>query len=237
MNRKKRLQPLSIADDVIHLVYPSLCLVCENELSRSEEHVCSICQHSLTHTHFQLFEEPTEMDKLFWGRVQVKATYAHLFFKKNRASQKILFNLKYKNNPALGEYFGKKMGECMKQNALFNNIDAIIPVPLHYKKEFLRGYNQSDSIANGIGQHLNVPVDFSSTKRRKHTTTQTQKSRFQRWDNVNDIFQVKDTLLRYKHVVLIDDVITTGATMEALIRILKEKAPALDVSVVTLAIA
>jgi len=114
---------------------------------------------------------------------------------------------------------------------------VLIPVPLHFKKEFIRGYNQSEVLAKGIAEVLAVPVDIKSIIRNKHTETQTKKSRFQRWENVDSIFEVKPGLNKYKHVVLVDDVITTGSTMEALIQAINKHHPQLEISVVTLAIA
>lgn len=237
-NKKRTpFKRLLFLDDLIHLIFPSTCLVCENELAATEKNVCSFCDSNLNRSNYHLFSEATPMDKLFWGRVEVKGTYTHLIFDKNKGSQSVLFNLKYKNNPELGVYFGERMGSDMNQMPLFKKIDAIIPVPLHYKKAFIRGYNQSEVLAKGISEVLAVPVDIKSIIRNKHTETQTKKSRFQRWDNVDSIFEIKSSLKKYKHVVLVDDVITTGSTMEALIQSIQKQYPMLEISVVTLAIA
>ena len=228
---------LQFFTDVAHLIFPQQCVGCEKELSRSERQLCAFCESDLTLTNFHLYEEPTLVDKLFWGRLVLKATYAHLFFEKDKASQKILFNLKYKNKPQLGVFFGRKIGEVISPLACFEDVDAFLPVPLHPKKAFIRGYNQSEVLAQGICDVMKKPLDISTIQRTHHTETQTKKSRFQRWDNVNEKFKVSDKVLNYKHVVLVDDVITTGSTIESVATALRKKNPSLSISVVTLAVA
>lgn len=236
MTENKALKRFTIFKDLEHLIYPSSCLACENELSVYEDHICSICDNSLIRTSFHLFKEPTDSDKLFWGRVQLKATYSHFYFKKESTIQNVLFNLKYKNDQSIGEYFGKEIGKTISEMDVFKSADALIPVPLHFKKEFIRGYNQSAAIARGISEVIKVPMKTGYAKRIEHTSTQTQKTRFQRWDNVNSIFAIHKSITDCKHVVLIDDVVTTGSTLEALVRRIKEVAPNIEVSIVTLAI-
>ena len=233
----QRIKHINILSDLTHLVFPSLCLSCERELAKSESHVCSFCLENLTPTNFHLFDRATAMDKLFWGRLTIAKTYAHLFFEKNKTSQHVLFTLKYKNNPKLGEYFGREIGKVLKTQTAFNRVDAYIPVPLHPKKQFIRGYNQSEALCKGICEELLENLDTKTIVRTQHSDSQTKKSRFQRWDNVNENFHVKDTILRYKHIVLVDDVITTGSTIEAISKTLLAKNPELSISVVTLAIA
>lgn len=176
------------------------------------------------------------MDKLFWGRIEVHKTYAHLYFEKEKASQHVLFSLKYQNNPTIGHYFGKLMGERLKTMPSFDNVDVFIPAPLHPKKEFLRGYNQSEALAKGMEESLNINVDLTSVIRSKHGSTQTKKNRFQRWDNVQSTFTTKKSIKAYKHVVLVDDVITTGSTMESIAQSIRDIHPEVRISIVTLAI-
>jgi len=223
--------------DISHLIFPNICLVCSNELSIKEQHVCSFCNQNISVTNYHFFKEPTEMDKLFWGRVKVNATYAHLFFEKTKASQDILFNLKYKNNQNLGVYFGKEMAKNIRHIEAFKNASVYIPVPLHPKKKFIRGYNQSEAIAKGICNELEVEMKTELLTRTKHTETQTKKTRFQRWDNVSSVFRVNSAIKTHQHIVLVDDVITTGSTLESIIRLIQEEHPEILISVVTLAIA
>jgi competence protein ComFC len=223
--------------NMIHLIFPHACLACKKELAPSEGHICGFCMNDLSFTHYQDYTEPTPMDKLFWGRVKVTSTYAHFSFEKNKASQEILFGLKYKNNTHVGIHFGKEIGKLMSVHPSFPKSAVIIPVPLHPKKQFIRGFNQSEVIARGISETSLIPMDLRLVTRNKHSETQTKKDRFERWDNVSSIFSVSDKIKPIDHVIIVDDVITTGSTVESLIRSLRSKSPSLSVSVVTLAIA
>lgn len=234
---KSQLSVPSWLNDIGNLVFPNSCLACENELSRFEKHLCSFCKQELPLSNYHLYTEPSPIDKLFWGRVSISNTYAHLFFEKNKISQTILFNLKYKSKSELGIYFGREIGVTLKQLPAFQSVDTLIPVPLHHKKEFIRGYNQSEVLAEGMAEILHIKVDRKSVKRNKHSVSQTKKSRFQRWENVNEIFKISDQIKRYKHVVLVDDVITTGSTLESIIVAIRKKNPEIKISVVTLAAA
>lgn len=236
MNRLRPLRKLLPTSDILHLVFPNLCVACERELSRGEPYLCSFCQLELTPTRQHRMSDPNSVDQVFWGRVPVQSSYAHFFFEKKKAVQTLLFSLKYGNNMGLGLFYGREIGEQLK-NSSFTSADALIPVPLHPRKEFKRGYNQSLLLAKGISEIIQVPVDAKCVARTRHTATQTRKSRFQRWDNVHDIFSVKEKVKNYQHVVLIDDVITTGSTLESLIVSLRKKKPELSVSVITLATA
>ena len=228
---------MKIIQDLLHLIYPNQCLVCECELSPSEQHVCAFCQANLAPTNFNLYKEASPMDKLFWGRIDVHSTYAHFFFEKNKGSQNILFSIKYKDNPSLAIHFGKEVGKILDKSDLFSSADVVLPVPLHPKKKFIRGYNQSDALAKGICEAFDCKMDAKSVIRTKHTETQTKKSRFQRWENVNEIFKINASIADYKHAIIVDDVITTGSTIEAMINEIRKIHPNILISVVTLAIA
>lgn len=232
-----RLSAKILWGDLLHLVFPNACLVCAKELSKAENHICSLCDIGLVNTNFQHFEEPTDMDKLFWGRIKIHKTYSHLFFEKSKAAQDLLFGLKYRNNFPLGVYFGERIGEIINAVPSFNDVDAFIPVPLHPKKKFMRGYNQSEALARGICRSVNGTLDLHSVMRIRPSETQTKKSRFDRWENVNEIFHLNNSIKKYKHVVLVDDVITTGSTIEAMARVLLKENTDILISVVTLAIA
>lgn len=225
-----------ILHDIRHLIFPQKCLSCEGELTGAESTICSLCKTNFTETNFHLSEEPTMMDKIFWGRVHIHKTYALFFFEKEKTAQKVLFQLKYKNNQAVGHHFGKEIAKRIKLNEAFQDVDAFIPVPLHPKKEFIRGYNQSEALAGGIVQEFDAPMDLKSLKRIQHGKSQTSKSRMERWSSIQSTFQIKDSIKNYKHVVLVDDVITTGSTIEVIASAILKKHPEVKVSVVTLAI-
>jgi ComF family protein len=219
-----------------HLIYPSTCIICEGELSSSDNSICSFCLPELDFTHFEKYTEPTPLDKLFWGRVKLEHTYSLLYFEKERSTQKILHSLKYKHNPQVGIEFGRLIGEKFKSLPISKNIDAIVPVPLHPKKEFQRGYNQSAELAKGISEMIGVPIDEKFLAKKIHTGSQTSKGRFSRWDNVSQNFRLK-TQGQFKHILLVDDVITTGSTLESIIRTVTENYPDLRISIVSLALA
>ena len=223
--------------DLSHLIFPNLCIVCERELSRNDQHLCAFCSAELTPTNFHTYTEPSPMDKLFWGRVSVFSTYAHLYFEKGKTVQNVLFGLKYKNNQPVGTYFGAKIGERIQEMDKLKSLDAIIPVPLHPKKEFIRGYNQSASISKGICESTGIPLHPKLLRRTKHSQSQTKKDRFQRWENVSGIFSVHPSIKNFKHVALVDDMITTGSTIEAMIHAIQQENPSISISVITLAIA
>ena len=222
--------------DFRHLIFPQKCLSCEIELTGAETTICSLCKTNFTETNFHLSEEPTMMDKIFWGRVQIHKTFALFFFEKEKTAQKILFQLKYKNNQKVGHHFGQEIAKRLQLNPEFDDADVFIPVPLHPKKEFIRGYNQSAALACGVTQELGVPMDVKSLKRVQHGKSQTSKSRMERWMSIQSTFQIKSTIKQYKHIVLVDDVITTGSTIEVIASSILDKHPSAKISVVTLAI-
>lgn len=228
---------MKIVQDLVHLIYPNTCIACDGELATGEHDLCFRCAPNVELTYFHLATEPTVMDQLFWGRVPTEFTHAHFHFKKNATAQKVLFNLKYKHNSAIGERFGNQIGKELLQQPKFQSVDYLIPVPLHPKKEFIRGYNQSLALAKGIADITDKKVRTDLIKRIAHTTSQTKKSRFERWDNVNNAFRVKEEVAKANHILLVDDVITTGSTIEQLIQQIHAIRPEIKVSVVTLAIA
>lgn len=235
--RKFILKNFSILGDAIgHMIYPNQCIICEEELPKDTKSICNFCIEEMHFTQFEKFTEPTSLDKLFWGRVELNATYALLFFEKGKSTQKILHALKYKSNSEVGVEFGKLIGKTIKSLPKYNTIDLLIPVPLHPKKEFTRGYNQSEKLAEGISMILNVPVANSFLKKHKHTESQTRRGRFGRWDNVVNNFGIKNKNTQPKHLAIVDDVITTGATLEAIIRSIKEIYPDIRISIISLAL-
>lgn len=224
--------------DLLHVIYPQNCLICEAEFNQSKLAICPVCSSELVYTYFEDYPGTTNLDKLFWGRVKLEGTYALLRFKQLNSTQKILHELKYKNNPEVGKHFGKELGAKMKQIEVFSSIDALVPVPLHPKKEFIRGYNQAELICKGISDATGVPVRKDLLKRTSFTESQTRKSRTSRWDNMQNRFkgQVKKqgTL---RHLVIVDDVVTTGSTLETCVRILQQEFPEAKISIAVLAVA
>ncbi len=201
--------------DLLHLFFPHVCLSCQLPLLQPEYLVCTDCQFHLPDTKYHDWPE-NPVAKLFWGRVPLEQATASMFFRKDSRVQHLLHALKYKGQKELGEWMGHHFGLKVKALRSFQSVDVVIPVPLHPKKQQKRGYNQSWWIAKGVARALDLPVADSHLFRRWNTATQTRRSRFGRWTNVSSAFVLKNTRkLEGKHLLLVDDVVTTGATLEA----------------------
>jgi len=234
-NSKKQIQ--LVADGLVNLLFPELCVACETELSVKEKYICYGCWETIHFTYFEGFKEPSSLDKLFWGRVLLEGTYAMFYFQREKASQKLLHALKYQFKGNLGVHLGSVAAQRLQNHAIFKDVQALIPVPLHPKKAFIRGYNQSEKIAQGIASVWNIPIINQEILKTKHTESQTKKDQFQRWENVTSIFSVKGDLSHYQHIAIVDDVITTGATLESMAKELKAANPRMRISIISLALA
>jgi ComF family protein len=202
-------------NDFFSLIFPRLCESCGSVLFKREVSLCTSCKIKLPKTDYHLdLENP--LNAIFWGRVDVKMVAAYYRFSKGSKVQKLLHQLKYKGNQKIGEVIGEMYGVDLNKSVHFTSIDFIVPVPLHPARFKERGYNQSECFANGLGISMEIPVITNELVRIKDSTTQTKKSRFRRWRNVEDIFSLKEHgCLMGKTILLVDDVITTGATIEA----------------------
>ncbi len=204
-----------VASDFLHLFYPNLCFACASRLKKQEEVLCLQCHLSIPQTDFHL-QKNNPIEKLFWGRVKVHSATAFLGFSKGGKVQALIHQLKYKKQKQVGIFLGQWMGQKLTQAGLQQNYDLVIPVPLHRKKIRKRGYNQSDLIAEGLSRGLQLPWSPDYLKKASNNESQTRKSRIQRWLNVESIYQVHhEEQLHGKSVLLVDDVVTTGATLEA----------------------
>ena len=221
--------------DTSHILFPAQCLICEDELP-SNNLICSFCEPELLYTHFEKYNDPTSLDQLFWGREQVSTTYALLFYKEGSSTQQVLHQLKYNNKPETGSLFGEKIAEKWGKNLITKNVDLLLPVPIHAKKKFLRGYNQSTMIAEGINKLTGIPIAKNLSGKLQHTGSQTKRGRFSRWDNVSGNFTISNKIKQYKHIALVDDVITTGSTLEAFIQAIRKVHPTVQISIVSLAV-
>ena len=223
-------------NDFLELFYPELCISCGNRLITQEKWLCLNCEHDIPFTNFHKNPE-NKVAQLFWGRVKIENATAYFGYKKGSNYQNLIHFIKYKGMKELGFKTGRKFGLVLKNANGFSDIDIVIPVPLHPKKQKKRGFNQSDWIAKGISETMNKPLSIGNLYRKFHTSTQTRKNRFERWQNVENIFGInKPEDFAGKHILLVDDVITTGSTLEAsAIQILK--IPQTKVSIATLAFA
>lgn len=226
-----------LAQDIVELILPSSCLICQKELTRQEKFCCSFCLNELQFTHFEKFNEPTPMDQLFWGRSQIHSTFALLDYEKGKSTQVLLHELKYKNNPALGQFLGALVAQKLKNSAILQGVDALIPVPIHHRKRFTRGYNQSEEIAKGISKSTRIPIHTNFISKSSHVGSQTKRGRFLRWDNVSENFSLsKNIPSTIQHIAIIDDVVTTGATIEAMVATIHKNYPNIRISIITLAV-
>lgn len=227
---------INLFSDFFNLLYPNLCVVCGENLLKNEHHICLTCLHNIPKTNYHLTVD-NPIEKRFWGKVSIFRGTAFFFFQKGSPFQKLLHALKYKDLKQIGETLGKYAAADLLESLDFVTIDVIIPVPLHPKKYSKRGYNQSEWIGKGISQILEKPQDITTLIRVRENTTQTKKSVFERYENTEGIFQIsnKESLFG-KHVLLVDDVLTTGSTLEACVKALLS-IEGVKVSIFTLAVA
>ncbi len=224
-------------EGAVSLFYPFICFVCDNDLPVGVKNVCPTCQSNFQRTYFEKMGEDNPAKKIFWGRIEVENVFCLLTYSEDNSTKIILNRIKYKKAQRLGVFMGELLGKLMKENHDYEDIEAVIPIPLHEKKEYIRGYNQSLTICNGVSNTTNLPV-YDVLRRRRHHESQTTKNRFERSDNVKDIFDVKKgKKMPYQHIAIVDDVLTTGSTVESAYLALKHYFPEIKISVLTIAIA
>jgi len=201
--------------DFVSLLFPQLCPACGESLVAGEQIICTDCRYTLPFTNFHLQPENI-VARQFWGRLKLQGAYALYYFTKEGKVQSLVHHLKYKGMPQIGNLLGNMAGNQLVKSAVFNSVDIIIPVPLHTNRLKERGYNQSTCFAQGLAQKLRAIVDDDSLVRVKVTETQTRKKRYSRFENMQEVFMVKHPeRLKNKHILLVDDVMTTGATLDA----------------------
>lgn len=222
--------------DFLNLLYPNLCIICGENLMKHENQICLACLNSMPRTNYHLIKD-NPVEKRFWGKVPVFKATSYFFFTKGSPYQKLLHELKYKGNKEVGTVIAQHAASELLENNFFSGIDFIIPVPLHPKKYIARGYNQSECIGLGLSKILGKPQFTQLLIRVKENTTQTKKSVYDRYVNTAGIFELTDKdALAGKHILIVDDVLTTGSTLEAAIQTLQE-ADNVTISVFTLAMA
>lgn len=234
---KLRQKSKQYTADFLQLIYPEHCYSCQMELVGSPAGVCAVCAIDLEYTLFENYQSETPLDQLFWGRTPLRSTFALLYFNKQGASQKILHELKYKGRDDIGLHYGEEMGERLLESRAFGKIDGLIPVPLHPKKQFIRGYNQAEKIASGMAKTMNVSLRADLLQRSVFAESQTKKGFASRWETIQNNFRSKRGKQLEGHFVLVDDVITTGATLEVCIKALRKDYPNIELSVAALAFA
>lgn len=230
---KSLLTPLH---DFLSLFFPELCAACGTNLFHNENVICTNCIYNLPLTNFH--SDPlNKLARQLWGRFHFEQASAYVYFRKGGRVQNIMHQLKYNKRPEAGFRMGQLYAQTLMNSASWTMPDLIIPVPLHPKKLKKREYNQSEYIARGMASVLLIPVISDNLVRIENTETQTKKSRFERYENLANGFECRDQFaLKKTHILLVDDVITTGATLEACSIILLQ-IEEVKISIVTLAFA
>ncbi len=202
-------------DDFISLLFPRICYACGNHLLRNEKLICTQCYVVIPRTNYHLTSD-NPVARLFWGRCYIEKAAAFSFYNRGSRIRRLIHNLKYGGIKEIGFELGRIYALSLRDSGFMQGMEIIIPVPLHPYKQRSRGFNQSDCISAGIAEVAGLPVDNISLARITSTGTQTRRSRYERWANVEGTFTVCDTeRLKGKHVLLVDDVITTGSTIES----------------------
>lgn len=227
----------TIWNNLLNLFFPNVCKLCRRPLVAGEEQVCLKCLCDLPHTGYHK-QTDNPVEQLFFGKNRIEHATAYLRYEKGGKVQTLIHSLKYHDNQELGYLLGRQMArELQADHSPIGSVDLLLPVPLHPRKKRQRGYNQSEWIASGIRSVWNIPIDTRSLIRVTYTNTQTRKAVYDRWLNVRSIFQViHPESLQGKHVLLIDDVITTGATLSACAQALSA-IPGIRISILALSVA
>jgi len=226
---------VNILNNIISVFIPAVCAGCKHKLSIHNQVLCVTCRHELPITNYHL-EAENAVKRLFSGRASITNANSFVLFHKKGIVQQIIHELKYKGQQQIGTFFGNWYGSILKQNGVFEHVDVVIPVPLHKKRLRQRGYNQVTTFSKALASTLSLKFDETSFARVKNTSRQVFKSRSDRWQRLQNAFEVIDkNQLEGKHILLVDDVITTGATLEACANILL-KIPGTTISIVTLAV-
>lgn len=229
------MSPAHIISDIYNLLFPETCPGCSSCLSPNESILCTTCRHQLPVTNYHLIcGNPVE--KIFYGRVKVESAAAFLPFRKKGIARQLIHHLKYKGREEIGEFLGKWYGSCLRESNLAGKVDMVVPVPLHSKKRRKRGYNQVSAFARCIASALQVVYREDILVKTVNTTTQTYKGKLARWKESDSTFNTTQNIhLPPCHILLVDDVVTTGSTLEHCVRAL-QKYGNVKVSIVTMAV-
>jgi len=227
---------MNLFDDFISLFFPRTCYACGYSLFHNEKIICTSCLLHLPKTNFHKTRE-NPVSNVFWGRVNLTTAASMYFYRKGGKVQHLIHQLKYKGHKEIGILLGEIYGSQLMETPLYKDIDLIIPVPLHKSKLKKRGFNQAELFARGLAGSMQKEMDAKSLVRQVATSTQTKKTRYRRWENVSDIFRLEiPENINGKKILVVDDVITTGATMEAFIQTI-QTVENVEVSAVSIAFA
>ncbi|MCF4100489.1 ComF family protein [Gillisia sp. M10.2A] len=220
--------------DLINLFYPESCAICGSNLAKNEHIMCVLCLHDIPVTNYHL-DNDNPVKKVFYGRVEIENACELLLFRKKGAVQKLIHELKYKGRQEVGVFLGNWLGTELSMLPKYKEIDVVIPVPLHKIKQRERGYNQVEGFGKQLATSLNIPYLDNVLFKTSVSGSQTIKARFARWGTIEETLIMKNPdLITNKHILLVDDLVTTGATLEACANVLK-KASGVKISIATMA--
>jgi len=206
----------SFLSRLIELISPRACVICGGRLAEGEEVMCSVCNLHLPRTGYHRCADDNPLVKTFWGKIHVRNAASLFFYNAHSSSSNILYSLKYRNHPEIGVYMGRMIAREYMADGFFDGIDMIVYVPLAHKRQRQRGYNQSREIALGISEMTSIPINDNAVVRTSYKGSQTHLGRWERQENVETVFVLKEPdALDGKHILIVDDVVTTGATITA----------------------
>ena len=228
---------MNILRSILSLFYPECCYVCDKKLVEGENYICLDCLLKMPKTNYHFQTENGAADR-FKGKIPYEKAASFIFYNKGGFSQNLMKSIKYKGNLGLGQYLGRLMAQSIQESSpFFEDIDSLVPIPLHRKRQKARGFNQAEEIAKGIKQVTAIPICNDLVSRKMQTQTQTKKGRYARWLNTIDIFAAeKKNDFICNHILIIDDVLTTGATIEACAQAILQSYTDVKISILTLAV-
>lgn len=222
-------------DDALRIIYPKVCEVCGRALTRGEDFLCLHCNVDMPRTNLH-FDRFNTIHQRLAGKAPIERATGYFYYYRDSDYARLVQKAKYNNRPGIIEKLATKMVNELKSSGFFDDIDVVQPVPMHWLKKIIRGYNQSEVLASAISEELGIEVCDCLKARRGHKT-QTRKNRIERWENTKDIFKIKNASeIEHKHVLVVDDVITTGATILACCEEIHRESPTTRISVLSLGV-
>jgi ComF family protein len=209
------MKPIGYLHDFFSLFFPRTCHACGETLISGETYICTFCQFHLPFTRFSK-EKENKLTEIFWGRAPIETGAPLFYFQKGGKVQHLIHRFKYKGFREIGHFLGVLHGNDLRESPCYQGLNMVVPVPLHPAKVRKRGFNQSEIFGRGLAESLNIPLVTNGLLRIIPTSTQTRKTRFRRWENVESVFHIPDPkMFENKNILLVDDVVTTGSTLEA----------------------